>query len=414
MKARSGRKASEERAAAPGGHARERGEAGLPLRVRDLEDDVFDVAHNSMLRYAAQTAPHHSTTPLLEARLAISGTSRELALDHDTPPVSDAMKLRQAEVQAAVDATWAKANAMQEKATEAAVRSAVRVERERISAEHAAALAKLAEDARGEVELAKRRAWEASAKEQEKAIAEALSAQALALQAARQDAKDARERMAAELAEAYAQLKQEAYDELRLEHATSIRSAVQHAWDQANRQQEAAVRAAKAEAAREARREVELRFAAERVELGAEYRKALQQRDESRAEGSRADKEELKALREEVSALRAAARDAEAKAALEQRKAVLEAVRAAEDVARKASRGRAGDIAPSWLRGGAAARREVASHDALSSPRVRLHLTVESAPTRSVVEDATQSNALVISGQPTPPQRDDLAGEWED
>lgn len=412
MKERGSSRRKDDRAALPSE------EVPIAVRTRDLEDDVFDVAHNSMLRHAMPSLVHRtssSSTP--ESRPPVQEAPRKLMLDDDGNATSsayalraltDAEQLRISEIQAAVDATWTKANEMQGQAIDAAVRSAVHHERERLEMEHKRQLEKLAEERKLEVEQVKRHTWQCSYKDRDRAVAEALQAQANELEQAKQDMVDLRERTAAELATAYQKLKEEAAEAVRLEHASNITSAVQHTWDKANRQQEVAVAAARAAGAEEARKEAEDRFAAERVELKAEHRRALQSKGEAQAEMGRSERAELKALRDEISALRTAARDAEAKAAAEQQKAVLQAVRAAEEIARKASLERQHPGASAAERAGLTVRQVSGGR-----PVVRVQLSVSSSRMELVADSAL--NALAVPGEPMPaPPQCDLASEWDD
>ncbi|KAL3918725.1 MAG: hypothetical protein SGPRY_005903 [Prymnesium sp.] len=368
--------------------------------VRSLDDDIFDMAHNSMLRKSMPTNAHLKIAESPEQKLL--PPPRELRLDDDIDQGklvarSDTDQLRVAEIQDAVDATWAKANAMQKQAVEVAARTAAQEERQRLLEEHSRVLAQFEEKARYEIEKAKRQTWESSSKEKEKAIAEALEAQAEALLAAQKEAVEIRERTAAELSDAYTRVKESVSKDLRMEHTTNITAAVQNSWETANRQLEAAVAAARAEAAEEARQCAETRFAAERAELRAEHRKALQQKEDAYIETSRAEKAELKALRDEVGALRAAARDAERKAALQQSKAVMEAVRVAEDIAaRKALIERKGGTNVRLGANGVSSRRNS------GQPHVTVQLAISSATTWT---EANTSRCV---------PRNDLASEWED
>eukprot|EP00966_Prymnesium_polylepis_P296218 6842692-Prymnesium_polylepis.1 len=186
-KASNRNKTPDERAA----RARQAEEEPPPARLRDAEDDIFDVAHNEMLRHAAPTTVHLASAGASPSRPDAGGQPRVLKMDddeHEPPPpveaepspggLSDAEHLRVAEIQAAVDATWAKANAMQEQAVEAAVRAAVAAERRRMAPEQAKALAAQEEELKLKAEVTLRQAWDSMATEKEKAVADALLAQA--------------------------------------------------------------------------------------------------------------------------------------------------------------------------------------------------------------------------------------------
>ena len=115
-------------------------------RLRDLEEDVFDVAHNNLLRTAAELPitgrrqmVHSadwdaSNSPTKEVG---KGANASTALVCKSDSADDPGRTQ---VQTAVQATWEKANALQEQAVNSAVRAAVREARDQAARELSAAL----------------------------------------------------------------------------------------------------------------------------------------------------------------------------------------------------------------------------------------------------------------------------------
>lgn len=246
-------------------------------------------------------------------------------------------------VRSAVQATWAKANALQEQAIRAAVRAATMEVREQAQHEHSVALKKLEEDMQVEAEKANRRLWEIAAREKEVAIRKAIEDQAAEVQMLKDGLEQQKQKAAEDLENAYRSLKGEVSRVLEDQHSANMNMAVQAAWERAGRLEEVAVAAARKEARKEAESEFEKRLALERLEHGEERRKAAAEAAQAHADDMQSSKDEIRRLRTEVERLRQelereriTSREAESKAAKQQQQAVNAAVKAVEEVAQAA------------------------------------------------------------------------------
>ncbi len=318
----------------------EGGRAPPSPRLRDHDDDIFDVAHNSMLRQAAEMPLSRrqlrggldwesAPTPL-----ALTGPDQKQPPDHQqqrTCTSHDAELNHAAQVSQAVQQTWARANTLQEKAIDSAVRQAVDKERAEFDALKLSALKDQEQIMRIDAEKAVRRAWENAHVERKQAVAAAVKAHEEEIERTKREVQSVRDTMEADFAEERKTLKASVKAELEREHAESMKAAVQSAWASAGREKEAALAAC----AREADRAAEERMALERQQLQAEMRKTVQSSVESAAESVAGEREELRQLRLEVEELRVAARNAEATAARRQKEAVAAAVAAVERVGAK-------------------------------------------------------------------------------
>lgn len=342
-------------------------------RVRDAEEDIFDVAHNNLLRTATEQVPSTGRRQML-ASADWAGASvqpapskptivpdrfdfrAEPSGSKDAPPTKFAMTvggnvddeiIQNAHMQAAVQATWAKANALQDQAVSAATRAAVAEARRDAEREKKDALQALDQELRNETEKTVRRLWELAAKEREQAVEKAIINQDAELKRVKQELAAQREGAAEELEAAYKTMKAEVGRVLEDQHAANVNLAVQAAWDRAGRLQETAVANARKEAREEAQAEFEERLGMERLQLGSEQRRALESSADAHVEEIKSDKQEIKSLREQLNLMReeleqarASARDAESNAAKQTKQAVQDAMKAMEQV-QKASVDRA-------------------------------------------------------------------------
>ena len=246
-------------------------------------------------------------------------------------------------MQAAVQATWAKANTLQEQAVNSAVRASVQEAREQAAREKSAALKEQEEELRAEAEKANRRLWEIAAREKEVAIRKATEETAAEVKSLKAELERQREKAAEELEDAYHSLKGEVAHVLEEQHSANMNMAVQAAWERAGRLEANAVAAARKEVRAEVETEWEKRLALERLGKGEGLRKSLGEAVKANADEMQTAKDEVRRLRQEVEKLkheldaeRVAARDAESKAAKQQQQAVAAAVKAVEDVAKGA------------------------------------------------------------------------------
>ena len=316
-------------------------------RLRDLEEDVFDVAHNNLLRTATEL-------PITGRRLMVNATDWEAKPEEagqsaegtkvlmcaDTTADTNGEQLTQ--VQAAVQATWAKANALQEQAVSSAVKAAVREAKADAAREKEVELRTQEEELRADFEKANRRLWEIAARDQEVAIQKAIADEAAEVKSLKAELVQQQKKAAEELEEAYRSLKGEATRVVEDQHAHNVNTAVQAAWEAAGRIEAAAVAAARKETKAEIEGECEKRMAAERLERDEKMRKSIAEAVQASADEMQSNKEEVQRLRQEVERLqeelkseRKAARDAEAKAAEKQKMAVAQAVKMVEEVAAK-------------------------------------------------------------------------------
>jgi len=313
--------------------------AAKSTRLRDLEDDVFDVAHNNLLRTAAEQPA--STRQQSEAN---GGGTKPAGTQAPTTIVLhslDGGDDHKQGVRDAVQATWAKANELQEQAVSGAVRAATKDFREQAARDQSAALKAQEEQLRGEAEQANRRLWEMARREQEVAVRKALENQAEEVQHLKDELKRQRAKAAEELETAYRSLKGEVGRVLEEQHSVNMNMAVQAAWERAARIEATAVAAARKEARAEAESEFEKRLALERLERGEEMRKSTAEASSANADELQSAKDDARRLRKEVETLRQqlereqlAAREAESKAAKQQQQAVSQAVKAVEEIAR--------------------------------------------------------------------------------
>lgn len=324
----------------------------LAPRVADWDDDVFDVADNNLLRQSEVSKPgvgsqqerlhaiewdegQHTlqtkTSTLIvqtTTTLATSSANDDVVGGHDIST----------DVQAAVQATWTKANALQAQAIAAAVRVAVHEATETAERGRAAALQEQEALLQQEAEKATRRLWEMAAREREVAVQQALDQQAAELENLRRALDTQKEAAAKQLEAAYDSLKLKAARALEDQHSVNINAAVQAAWERAGRLQSAAVIQARKEAKEEAEREASECLKLERMQLGSDMRKTVQTNLEEAAHATQHDKEELRRLRLELSEARGELQRAEAKAAKQQQQAVKDAMQAMEEVAQESQK----------------------------------------------------------------------------
>ena len=326
-------------------------------RPRDAEEDVFDVAHNSMLRTAAElpmTGRRHAVATadwdgcsygVAALALQATGGAGETATTAEfamtvTGSSADEEHLRNSIVQSAIEATWAKANALQDQAIAGATRAAFTEARRAFEIEKAEATRRLEEELRLEAEKANERLWKVAAHEREAAVRAALADQGAELQRVKKELADQQQKAAEELEEAYKSLKAEVSRVLEDQHAANVNAAVQSAWERAGRLQESAVTAAQQEARAEAEAKAEERMKLERLQLGSDMRNTLQNGVSANAEELLASRSEVVELRKQLDVARVTARDAEANAAKSTQTAVKDAMKAMEAV-QKASVDRA-------------------------------------------------------------------------
>lgn len=248
-----------------------------------------------------------------------------------------------ATVQAAVQATWVKANSLQDQAIANGVRSALHDAKEEAARDKAAALKAQEEELRTEAEKANRRLWEIAAREKEAAIAKALEDQGANERALKKELELQRERAAQELEDAYHSLKGQMGKVLEEQHTANINMAVQSTWESAARLEEKAVATARKEARAEADAEWEQKLSLERLKLSEDIRTTAAKAVQDATSEEDCAKTELIALRQEMERLRGeldrertAAREAESKAAEKQKDAVAQAVKAVESIAKGA------------------------------------------------------------------------------
>lgn len=319
-------------------------------RLRDLEEDVFDVAHNNLLRTAAELPLSsrrqmvNSTDwdknnpprdPLSPSRGAGSASTAMVCVSDD---VDDTVRAR---MQSVVQDTWEKANKMQEHAVQSGVKTALREAQEKAEAEKIEALKTQEAYLRSEAEKANRRLWEMAAREKESAIAKAIQEQDEEVKRLKNELEQQRDRAAAELEKAYQSLKGEVGRVLEDQHTANMSMAVQATWESAGRLEEKAVATARKEARAEADKEWEEKLKLERLERDEELRKSVTDAVQGTSEELVATKDQLskvsqeaESLRDELARERIAARDAEARAAKQQAAAVADAVKAVEAIAK--------------------------------------------------------------------------------
>eukprot|EP00322_Chrysochromulina_rotalis_P018886 CAMPEP_0115856996 /NCGR_PEP_ID=MMETSP0287-20121206/15344_1 /TAXON_ID=412157 /ORGANISM="Chrysochromulina rotalis, Strain UIO044" /LENGTH=380 /DNA_ID=CAMNT_0003311195 /DNA_START=8 /DNA_END=1150 /DNA_ORIENTATION=- len=319
-------------------------------RARDAEDDVFDVAHNSMLRTAAELPMTGrrlavasadwdcGSTPAIEHKGFLaspsqpSGESQEPGKFAMSVTSSDDRELQAAEMQAAVEATWAKANALQDQAIAGATRAAIAEARKAFEVEKADTIKRVEEELRLEAEKANERLWRVAAKEREAAVKAALADQAVQLELLKKKLAAQKQSAADELEEAYKSLKAEVSRVVEDQHAANVNLAVQAAWERAGRIQETAVANARKEARAEAQAEADERMKLERLQLGTDMRESIQTSVQANEDELKSAKAEVNDLRQQLIKATAAARDAESNAAELSRQSVRDAMKAMESV----------------------------------------------------------------------------------
>ena len=311
-------------------------------RARDLEEDIFDVAHNTMLR--SKVVDHYSgnTSSRAALRQEWDGGVGERGIV-PTPESMDKeakSETEREEVRRAVDATWVSAQKMQEQAAATASSTSVRVARDQHEAEMKLSLQEQETRLRTEAEEAICKVWETAEREKVKAVEDALAKYAeekAAIAGTREKEKE-------DLNEAYQALKGEVGRVLEKQHAKNLTDAVNTTWERAAVQEEKAVLQAIARVKEELRKDVEEQLGTERMQLRAEARRTIADHQEELVETTKADKAEIKRLREQLVEAEATADVAERKAAAEQQKAVRDAVEAVEQIG-KASQARAVEAA---------------------------------------------------------------------
>ena len=234
-----------------------------PARARDLEDDVFDVAHNTMLRSKVvdQYSAHTSSRAALREEWDEGVGERGIAPTPESMDKEAKSETEREEVRKAVDAAWVKAQKVQEQAVAAAANTSVRVARDQYEAEKHLLLQEQEARLRAEAEEAISKIWETAEKEKARAVEDALA------QFAEEKAEmtKTREREQKELDEAYHALKGEVGRVLEKQHAKNLTDAVNTAWERAAVQEEKAVSAAIERAREEARKEFEEQLGKERL-----------------------------------------------------------------------------------------------------------------------------------------------------
>ena len=307
-------------------------------RPRDAEEDVFDVAHNSLLRTATELPLTGRRQAVATADWNVSGSSSpgSRAVESEFSLTIVESSEDKASVQAAVEATWAKANAIQDQAISGATRAALAEARSMFEVEKAEAVKRREEQLRLEAEKATERLWKVAAHEREQAVKAALADQAAELERINAELANQRQKAADELEDAYKSLKAEVSRVLEDQHAANVNCAVQAAWERAGRIQETAVMKARSEARAEAEAEADERMKLERLQLGTEMRRTIQTGIESNADELLAAKAEASELRKQLEVARAQGRDAEANAAKSTQQAVKDAMKAMESVQKSA------------------------------------------------------------------------------
>lgn len=311
-------------------------------RARDLEEDIFDVAHNTMLR--CKVVDHHSGHT--SSRAAAREEWDEGIGERSVVPTPESMdkeaktETEREEVRKAVDATWASAQKMQEQAVATASSTSVRVARDQYETELKLSLHEQEARLRAEAEEAISKIWETAEREKVKAVEDALAKYAEEKAAI----SGAREKEKTDLDEAYQALKGEVSRVLEKQHAKNLTDAVNTTWERAAVQEEKAVAQAIERVKQELRIGLEEQLGTERMQLRAEARRTIAEHEEALAETTKTDKAEIKRLREQLTEAKSTAEEAVRKAAAEQQKAVRDAVEAVEQIA-KASQARAVEAA---------------------------------------------------------------------
>lgn len=149
--------------------------AAPAARARDLDDDVFDVAHNALLRTKVvdQHSGHSSGRAAVRAEWDDGLPSKSIVTPEAMEKAGRA-ETERAEVQAAVDAAWAKSAELQEQAVAAARSTTSRELRERHERELREKLQEQETRLRHEAEEALKKIWETANRERDRAVEEAL------------------------------------------------------------------------------------------------------------------------------------------------------------------------------------------------------------------------------------------------
>ena len=208
-------------------------------RARDLEEDIFDVAHNTMLR--CKVVDHHSGHT--SSRAAAREEWDEGIGERSVVPTPESMdkeaktETEREEVRKAVDATWASAQKMQEQAVATASSTSVRVAMDQYETELKLSLHEQEARLRAEAEEAISKIWETAEREKVKAVEDALAKYAEEKAAI----SGVREKEKTDLDEAYQALKGEVSRVLEKQHAKNLTDAVNTTWERAAVQEEKAV-----------------------------------------------------------------------------------------------------------------------------------------------------------------------------
>lgn len=144
-------------------------------RARDLDDDIFDVAHNALLRtkVVEQHNGHSSGRAAVRAEWDDGLPSKNVVTPESMEKAGRA-ETERAEVQQAVDTTWAKSAELQEQAVAAARVTTGREMRERHERELREKLQEQETRLRYEADEALKKIWETANREQDRAVQEAL------------------------------------------------------------------------------------------------------------------------------------------------------------------------------------------------------------------------------------------------
>ena len=309
-------------------------------RARDLEEDIFDVAHNTMLRSKVVDHSSGHTSSRAALHREWDGGFGGIVPTPESMDKEAKSETEREEVRNAVDATWASAQKMQTLAVATASSASVRLARDQYEAEMKLTLQEQEARLRAEAEEAIGQIWDTANREKVRAVDDALAKYAEEKAAI----SGTREREKEDLDEAYQALKGEVGRVLEKQHAKNLTDAVNTTWERAAVQEEKAVAQAIERVKEELRKDVEEQLGKERMQLRAEARRTIADHQEELAETTQADKAEIKKLREQLAEARAAAQGAERKAAAEQQKAVRDAVEAVEQIG-KASQARAVEAA---------------------------------------------------------------------
>tara|TARA_B110001452_G_scaffold89969_1_gene73875 strand:+ start:406 stop:996 length:591 start_codon:yes stop_codon:yes gene_type:complete len=143
-------------------------------RARDLDDDVFDVAHNALLRVTRQEHSGHSSGRAAVRAEWDDGLPSKTIVTPEAMEKAGRSENERAEVQAAVNETWAKSQELQDQAVAAARSTTGREMRERHERELREKLQEQETRLRHEAEEALKKIWETANRERDRAVEEAL------------------------------------------------------------------------------------------------------------------------------------------------------------------------------------------------------------------------------------------------